>query len=112
YLAYAIAVSGPAEAGAKGEARGKPLSYFGAALFQWVNVKGWVIAVGSITTYAALAAFPVNVVAMSLIFLFIGFFSSTTWALFGTALRPLISSPRAVRVFNVFMALALVASLY
>jgi threonine/homoserine/homoserine lactone efflux protein len=110
YLAYAIATSGPPDA--EKAASGKPLSFLGAAAFQWVNVKGLVTAVGAVTTYAGIAPFPWNVLLMSGIFLLTGFGSSSTWALFGTALRPIISSPRAVRIFNVLMALALVASLY
>lgn len=110
YLAYAIATSGPPDA--EKAATGKPLTFLGAAAFQWVNVKGLVIAVGTVTTYAGIAPFPWNMLLMSGIFLFMGFGSSTTWALFGTALRPIITSPRAVRIFNVLMALALVASLY
>ena len=38
--------------------------------------------------------------------------SCTLWALFGTALRPVLTSPRAVRAFNIVMALLLLASLY
>ena len=38
--------------------------------------------------------------------------STVTWALFGTALRPLLSSERAVRAFNIVMAVLLLASLY
>jgi len=38
--------------------------------------------------------------------------STITWTLFGTALRPLLSSERAVRGFNILMALLLLASLY
>jgi len=110
YLAFAIATSGPVETDGGNE--GRPMTFFGAAAFQWVNVKGLVTAVGAITTYAGIAAFPWNVLLMSAIFLLTGFGSSSTWALFGTALRPLISSPRAVRIFNVAMALALVATLY
>ena len=34
------------------------------------------------------------------------------WALFGTALRPILTSPMAVRAFNIVMALLLLASLY
>ena len=34
------------------------------------------------------------------------------WALFGTALRPILTAPRAVRAFNIVMALLLLASLY
>lgn len=110
YLAYAIATSGGIDE--KGEKRGRPLSFFGAALFQWINVKGLVIAIGSLTTYSAIAPYPYNVLVLSLIFGIIGFFSSTTWALFGSGLRRFLSTPRSIRIFNVSMALLLVASLY
>ena len=38
--------------------------------------------------------------------------SITTWTLFGSALRPFLTSPAAVRVFNLVMAALLLASLY
>ena len=41
-----------------------------------------------------------------------GALSSLLWALFGTALRPVLTSQRAVRAFNIVMALLLLASLY
>ncbi len=110
YLAYAIATSGGLSE--RGDKRGRPLTFFGAALFQWVNVKGLVIAIGSLTTYSAIAPYPYNVLALGLIFAVVGFFSSATWALFGTALRGFLSTPRSIRIFNVTMALLLVASLY
>src|SRR5258705_7609086 len=47
-----------------------PMTFWGAALFQWVNAKGWVMVIGTITAYAAIAAFPLNIViqvALSLI---------------------------------------------
>jgi threonine/homoserine/homoserine lactone efflux protein len=44
--------------------------------------------------------------------LLIGSLSSVAWALSGTALQPLVKSPRAVRIFNVTMAILLLASLY
>ena len=34
------------------------------------------------------------------------------WALFGSSLRPFLTSPRTVRAFNIVMALLLLASLY
>ena len=37
---------------------------------------------------------------------------TTTWTLFGTALRPWLTSERAVRAFNIAMAVLLLASLY
>jgi threonine/homoserine/homoserine lactone efflux protein len=110
YLAVHIAMSEPPKAGE--ESRGRPMTFWGAAMFQWVNAKGWVMVIGTITAYAAIAAFPLNIVIQVVISLILGTLSCTAWALFGTALRPVLTSPRAVRVFNVVMALLLLASLY
>ena len=81
-------------------------------MFLWVNVKGWVAIIGTITAYAAIANFPLNIVLQVVIFLLMGTASITTWTLFGSALRPFLTSPRAVRGFNIAMALLLLASLY
>ena len=43
--------------------------------------------------------------------LILGAVSCSAWAVFGSALRPLLSSRRAVRTFNIVMALLLLASL-
>lgn len=110
YLAWAIGTSGGIDE--KGEKRGRPLSFFAGAVFQWVNVKGLIMAVGAVTTYSAIAPYPYNILALSLIFTLVGFFSSASWTLFGARLRGLLSTPRAIRIFNVTMALLLVASLY
>jgi threonine/homoserine/homoserine lactone efflux protein len=110
YLAVIIAMSKPADADKA--ASGQPMTFIGAALFQWINVKGWVIAAGTITAYAAIAAYPWNMLVLTLLSLVVGLTSSTTWAFFGSAMQPLVSSPRAIRIFNIVMALLLLASLY
>jgi threonine/homoserine/homoserine lactone efflux protein len=110
YLAAAIAMSGPVASG-QDNARG-PMTFWGAAMFQWVNAKGWVMVIGTITAYAAIADFPWNILMQVVISLLIGAFSCVAWALFGSALRPWLTSPRAVRAFNIVMALLLLASLY
>jgi threonine/homoserine/homoserine lactone efflux protein len=110
YLAWKIASAEPGHHAEGG--RSQPMTFLQAAAFQWVNAKGWTIAIGASATYAALAPFPWNAATMAGLFIFVGFFSSATWALFGTALQPLLTNPRAARVFNVAMGLALVASLY
>ena len=110
YLAIVIAMSGPADTDGAGER--KPMTFLGAAMFQWVNVKGWVIAVGAITAYAAIAAYPLNIAALSILLFVIGLGSSLTWVLLGTSLQAVVKSPRAVRIFNVVMAVLLLASLY
>jgi len=109
YLAAAIAMSGPASA--QDNRRG-PMTFWGAAMFQWINVKGWVMVIGSITAYAAIASFPWNIVIQVALCLLLGVLACSAWALFGSALRPLLTSPGAVRGFNIVMAVLLLASLY
>lgn len=110
WLAYVIATSKPADA--QSAAEGRPMTFTGAALFQLVNVKGWVIAVGSVSAYAAIASYPWNMILLAAIVCVITLGSSLTWLLFGTALQSLVKSPRAIRIFNITMAVLLLASLY
>ncbi len=110
YLAVAIALSGPPKTGE--DRRGGPMTFWGAALFQWVNAKGWVMVIANITAYAAIARFPWNIAIQTVIILVTGSASCVTWALFGSALRPILTSARAVRTFNIVMAILLLASLY
>jgi threonine/homoserine/homoserine lactone efflux protein len=110
YLAAVIAMSGPVTPGQ--DNRRGPMTFWGAVVFQWVNVKGWVIAIGTITAYAAIASFPWNIVIQTASYLLLGPAACATWALFGSALRPVLKSPRAVRAFNIVMAALLLASLY
>lgn len=110
YLAAVIAMSGPAKPGEE-KARG-PMTFWGAAMFQWINAKGWVIVIGTITAYAAIAQFPLNIAIQTVISLIVGTVSTVVWALFGTALRRILTSERLVRVFNILMAILLLASLY
>jgi len=109
YLAVVIAISGPPK---PGEAGRGPLTFWQGAMFQWVNVKGWVAVIGTITAYAGIAGFPFNIILQVLIFFVMGVASITTWTLFGSALRPWLTSERAVRGFNIAMAVLLLASLY
>jgi threonine/homoserine/homoserine lactone efflux protein len=110
YLAVHIAMSGPTTPD-QDNARG-PMTFWGAAMFQWINVKGWVMVIGTITAYAGIASFPWNIVIQVLLSLLLGTLSCSAWALFGSALRPILTSPWAVRAFNIVMALLLLASLY
>ena len=110
YLAWHIGMAEPS-APEQDNSRG-PMTFWGAAMFQWVNAKGWVMVIGTITAYAAIASFPWNILIQTLISLAMGTASTVVWALFGTALRPVLTSRTAVRAFNIVMALLLLASLY
>jgi threonine/homoserine/homoserine lactone efflux protein len=110
YLAWQIATAGPVEG--SDAVAGRPMRFLEAAAFQWLNPKGWVMAVGAVSTYAAVSTFPFNVVLMAFLFGSLGVLSSATWLGFGTGLKRLLTSPRAVRAVNIAMALLLVASLW
>jgi threonine/homoserine/homoserine lactone efflux protein len=110
YLAVAIAMSGPVAPDQDSTRR--PMTFWGAAVFQWINVKGWVMVIGTITAYAGIASFPWNITIQILLSLLLGALSCSTWALFGSALRPILTSASAVRAFNIVMAALLLASLY
>ena len=110
YLAFLIATSGsvtPAQDNQRG-----PMTVWAAVLFQWVNVKGWVMAIGIITAYSAVASFPWNIAIQAALMFVMGGLSSLVWAFFGSSLRRVLTSPRAVRAFNIIMAVLLLASLY
>jgi len=110
YLAAQIALSEPVAPGKDG--RGRPITFWGAALFQWVNVKGWVMVIGTVTAYAGIARFPWNIAIQVALCLVLGIVAPSVWALSGASLRSLLTSKRTVQIFNIVMALLLLASLY
>jgi threonine/homoserine/homoserine lactone efflux protein len=110
YLAFVIAMSESVTPGQDSQ-RG-PLTFWAAVLFQWVNVKGWVMAIGIITAYSAVARFPWNIAIQAALMFAMAGLSSLVWAFFGSSLRRVLASPEAIRTFNVAMALLLLASLY
>ena len=94
----------------KSEAR--PLGVWAAAAFQWVNPKAWVMAVTAMSTYLPARAQPTDVLAVALLFGVINLPCVACWAGGGAALRRFLQDPLRLRVFNISMALALLASLY
>ena len=109
YLAWRIATSGPVEVKA-GTAR--PMSFLAAAAFQWVNPKAWVMATVAMATYTSEGNYLRDVLIVIFAFVVINFPSVSVWAGFGTVLRTILRDPFWLRVFNVTMAVLLVASLY
>lgn len=92
-----------------GQAReGKPLSFTQAALFQAVNPKTWVKSITLATVFmpAGLSA-PMGALLVAVIAMLIGIPSSSIWALFGVAIRRLLTDPRKQRLFNLSMGAVL-----
>lgn len=106
YLAWKIAHAAAPEA----KAGARPMTFVQALAFQWVNPKGWSMALGAITLYAASRDIG-SILWISAMFLVIGSVSAVTWTGFGTSLRRLLSDGRKLRLFNWTMASLLVASM-
>jgi len=88
------------------------MTFWGAVFVQWVNVKGWVMVIGTITAYAGIASFPWNIAIQVVVCLLLGVAATSIWTLSGSSLRSLMTSPKAVRGFNIVMAALLLASLF
>lgn len=112
YLSYKIATAMPkvAETGEM-EVSGKPLSFFQAAAFQWVNPKSWVMATTALTVYALPLSSTFNAMAVALVFACVGAFTATSWTALGDRLRLFFSNPLRLRIFNGVAALLLLATL-
>jgi len=107
-LAWRIARSGAPGSGPKAP----PMSFLGAALFQWVNPKAWLIAVGGNAAFVTPGAYPMAQVALLAgTFLVLALPCILLWAAFGSAAGRVLSSPLRLRVFNVTMAALMVASM-
>jgi threonine/homoserine/homoserine lactone efflux protein len=108
YLAWKIATSKPSAAGT---AEAKPLSFMQMCLFQWVNPKGWVMAITALSAYTLSQNYYAGVATVVATFVFMGVTSAMTWTAFGAALKNIMTDPRYFRIINVTLALLLVASL-
>eukprot|EP00825_Cyclidium_porcatum_P016691 TRINITY_DN1962_c0_g1_i4.p4 TRINITY_DN1962_c0_g1~~TRINITY_DN1962_c0_g1_i4.p4 ORF type:complete len:197 (+),score=29.68 TRINITY_DN1962_c0_g1_i4:843-1433(+) len=108
WLAWKIANA--AAPSTDGDARGRPMTFVQAMLFQWVNPKAWTMALSAIALYAPdrnLAA----VAVVAAIFGIINLPSTSLWAVMGQVLRGWLSSRERLRAFNWTMAALLVGSL-
>ena len=107
-LAWQIATAPPPGEGG----RGRVLGFFGAAAFQWINPKAWMIAAGAAGEYLS----PDHPLLWQLarifgVFLIVGMPCLMVWGLIGSGAGRLLHSPARLRTFNVAMAVLLVVSL-
>ncbi len=108
YLAWKIAVAPlPGEGG-----QSRLMGLFGAAAFQWINPKAWLITIGAASEFM-LPGRPLaeQLSRIGLIFFAVAFPCMLPWVLIGKGAGRLLRSRTQLRVFNVAMALLLVASL-
>ncbi len=108
WIGWQIAISPPPGEGK----RRPPLRFWGAAMFQWINPKAWMLALGMTTAWSnPLAPLAEQYALMALVFAVVGVPSSLVWAVLGDQAGRFLRSPVQVRVFNITMAILLVLSM-
>lgn len=109
WLAWKIASAGRAEAAVER----KILGFWGAAAFQWINPKSWLVSVSAVGVYLDPQSGGVGVQSLyfGALFALAALPSCSVWLAFGAALQRLLASDRAARVFNAAMGILLAGSI-
>lgn len=109
YLAWRIAMT---RGGMERIERSKPINFWQAAAFQWVNPKAWVMGISALAAFTSMDGnFFAQVAIICVTFSFLTFPCAGAWLVFGASLQRLLRDPKHLRVFNIAMALLLVASI-
>jgi threonine/homoserine/homoserine lactone efflux protein len=108
WLAWKIATSRRAGAAAGGS----PVGFAGAATFQWVNPKSWLVSASAAATFLDTGAGTAlaQSAALGLVFFLACLPSCLPWLAAGAALQRVLRSERAFRLFNGAMGALLAAS--
>lgn len=89
----------------------RPMGFVGAAAFQWVNPKMWMMALGLLSAYLPEGQGAMAVMVVALVFGLANLPCIAVWAVAGQHLRHWLQNPRALQWFNWSMAAALVLSM-
>lgn len=109
WLAWKILNAGTFDAGRQTGAAG----FLQAFLFQWLNPKGWLVALSAGSTYwvPARPGALGNALSMGLLFAISALLAGLIWLGMGAAVSRHLRHARAARIFNIMMASALTASI-
>ena len=107
YLAWKIATAGPAKAG---DATGRPLNFWQAAAFQWVNPKAWTMALTATTVYMPEQSWHA-LATVAIIFGAVNLPSVGSWTIMGQQMARFLTNRWRLSAFNYIMAGLLVLSL-
>jgi threonine/homoserine/homoserine lactone efflux protein len=111
WLAYKIATAEPSLT-PNGETRSKPMTFWNAVAFQWINPKAWTMCLTGVTAYTVQSNYLESLIIMTLVYMLVNLPSVSAWAVFGVALRGFLADAKRVRIFNIIMAIILVVSLW
>ena len=89
----------------------KPYRFLPIVLFQWINPKAWMMAIGASSAFMQGESSPFFEGALVAgTFTFLGVFSASTWIFIGFSLQNFLKIGRRLAYFNYFMALLIVLS--
>ena len=90
-----------------------PVGYLGAAVFQWVNPKSWIVSASAAGTFLSAEAGSPILQAASLggLFLLAALPSCFLWLAFGAAVQHVLHRRRRLRIFNIVMGTLLALSI-
>lgn len=88
-----------------------PFSFIHAFIFQWINPKAWIMAIGAISTYTSPHSSIISLLFLGFIYCIINIPSTSTWAYIGSHLQKLIHQPKHLKLFNLIMASLLIISI-
>lgn len=109
FFAYKIATS---KGLGSSDSKARPVTFWQAVAFQWVNPKAWSMILSAVTTFAPPNPTFGHIGVLTLLLFAVGLPCSLIWMTFGLGLKNFLSQPVALRAFNVTMAVLLVVSLY
>ncbi len=114
YMAWQLLrpAAGLGQSGAAVAKEVRPLTFWQAALFQWINPKAWMMTITAIATFANPAQFVISTLVIGLLFLVLGFPLISAWNVGGAALKHWLQQGRRLVRFNRVMAVLLIGSLY
>ncbi len=94
-------------------ADGQSVGYVGAAVFQWVNPKAWLVSASAAGTFlSASAGSPIaQAVLLGGLFVLAAVPSGLVWLAFGAAVQRTLRSPRRLGFFNATMGILLALSI-
>lgn len=109
WLAWKIATSSRIDS----QPDANPVGFAGAAVFQWVNPKAWLVTASAAGTFLSATGGSPFAQALSLggLFALAALPSCFPWLAFGAAVQRALHTPRALRVFNLTMAALLALSI-
>jgi threonine/homoserine/homoserine lactone efflux protein len=90
----------------------RPVGFWGAAAFQWVNPKSWLVSASAAGTYlhAATGSVLVQALSFGVLFILAALPSCFVWLAFGAGVQRLLHGERAARIFNIAMGALLAGS--